>query len=143
MKPGLAIGDRSRFARVVTPADTVPRLFPDAAVMADMPDVFATARMVGLMEWACVNQLLPFYEAGECSLGIAVDVTHVAPTPPGLTVTVETEVTAVEGRFVSFRVRAHDGVEVIGEGTHRRAVVLAQRFAAKAVAKAAQKEMAG
>jgi fluoroacetyl-CoA thioesterase len=142
MKPGLKVGDRARFSRVVMPEDTVPRLFPDARVMDGMPDVFATAKMIGLMEWACVNQLQPFYETGECSLGIAVDVTHTAPTPPGMTVTVETEVTGIEGRFVSFRVAAHDGVETVGAGTHRRAVVLTERFAAKAAAKALAKEMA-
>lgn len=135
MKPGLAVGDRARFSRVVTQADTVPRLFPDAAIMADMPDVLATARMIGLMEWACVAQILPYYEPGECSLGVHVDVSHVAPTPPGLTVTVDSEVTAIEGRFLSFAVRAHDGRDLIGEGRHRRAVVLSGRFAAKAAAK--------
>jgi fluoroacetyl-CoA thioesterase len=142
MKPGLAVGDRARFSRRVTGADSVPRLFPDAGIMADMPDVLATAKMIGLMEWACVAQLLPYYEEGECSLGIHVDVSHVAPTPPGLTVTVDSEVTEIDGRFVSFSVRAHDGTDLIGEGRHRRAVVLTDRFAQKAAAKAAQQEMA-
>jgi len=147
MKPGLAVGDRARFSRVVTGADTVPRLFPDAGIMADMPDVLATAKMIGLMEWACVAQLLPHYEAGECSLGIQVDVSHIAPTPPGLTVTVDTEVTAIDGRFVTFHVRAHDGADLIGEGQHRRALVTVDRFAAKAAGKAKlggapQREMA-
>jgi fluoroacetyl-CoA thioesterase len=141
MKPGLAVGDRARFSRRVTEGDTVPRLFPDAGIMADMPDVLATAKMIGLMEWACVAQLMPYYEPGECSLGIHVDVSHIAPTPPGLTVTVDSEVTAIDGRFVSFSVRAHDGIDLIGEGRHRRAVVQTDRFAAKATAKAAEKEM--
>jgi len=141
VKPGLAVGDRARFLRRVTGADTVPRLFPDAGIMADMPDVLATARMIGLMEWACVAQLSPYYEAGECSLGIHVDVSHIAPTPPGLVVTVDSEVTGIDGRFVTFAVRAHDGTELIGEGRHHRAVVQTDRFAAKAAAKVAAKEM--
>lgn len=138
MKPGLAVGARGRFSRRVAPDDTVPRLFPDAAIMAPMPDVFATAKMIGLMEWACVEQLAPYYEPGECSLGIAVDVNHTAPTPPGMTVTVETEVTGIDGRFIDFFVRAHDGVDAIGEGRHRRAVVRMDKFAAKAAAKAGE-----
>jgi fluoroacetyl-CoA thioesterase len=134
--PGLSIGDRAAFSHVIGTQHTVPALFPEAALFQDMPGVFATGYMVGLMEWACVEQLAPYYEVGEGSLGTHVDVSHVAPTPPGLTVTVETEVTALEGRFVWFRVRAHDGVDMIGEGRHQRAVVRWEKFVPKALAKA-------
>lgn len=135
MKPGLAIGAKARFSRKVAVNDTVPRLFDDATVMADMPDVLATARMVGLMEWACVEQLAPFYEPGECSLGIHVDISHVAPTPPGMVVTVDSEVTAIDGKFLWFKVTARDEAGLIGEGRHQRALVDAARFGAKAEAK--------
>ncbi len=135
MKPGLKAGDTARFSREVLPDDTVPSLFGDAVVMHGMPEVLATAKMIGMMEWACVEQMKPYYEEGECSLGIHVDVSHLAPTPPGLTVTVESEVTEVDGRFLWFRVRAHDGVDLIGEGRHRRAVVNEERFRAKAETK--------
>ena len=101
-----------------------------------MPGVLATGYMVGLMEWACIEQLLPFYEDGEGSLGTHVDVSHLAPTPPGLTVTVETEVTGIDGKFVWFSVRAHDGVDLIGEGRHQRALVRWEKFVPKAMAKA-------
>lgn len=137
MRAGLKVGDRARFSRTVRPEDTVNRLFPDARRMDDMPEVLATAKMIGLMEWACVEQIAPYYEPGECSLGIHVDVSHVAPTPPGLTVTVETEITEIDGRFVGFAVRAEDEGGLIGEGRHRRAVVASDRFKAKAAAKAA------
>jgi fluoroacetyl-CoA thioesterase len=135
VKPGLAIGAKAQFSRKVAAGDTVPRLFDDAAVMADMPDVLATARMVGLMEWACVAQLAPFYEPGECSLGIHVDVSHVAPTPPGMLVTVDSEVTAIDGKFLWFKVTARDEAGLIGEGRHQRALVDAEKFSAKAEAK--------
>jgi fluoroacetyl-CoA thioesterase len=136
VKPGLAIGDRSVFAHRIEPGHTVPALYPEARLFQAMPGVLATGYMVGLMEWACIEQLAPYYEDGEGSLGTHVDVNHVAPTPPGLTVTVETEVTGIEGRFVWFRVRAHDGVDMIGEGRHQRAVVRWEKFVPKAMAKA-------
>ncbi len=136
MKPGLAIGDRGGFSHRIAASHTVPALFPEAAKFQDMPGVFATGYMVGLMEWACIEQLSPFYDEGEGSLGTHVDVSHLAATPPGLTVTVETEVIGIEGRFVWFRVRAHDGVDLIGEGRHQRAVVRWEKFVPKAMAKA-------
>lgn len=137
MKPGLAPGHRAEFARVMTQDDTVPALFPDATHLHDMPAVLATAKMIGLMEWACVEHLLPFFEDGEVSLGIHVDVNHIAATPPGMKVTVETEVEEIDGRFIWFRVRAMDAYDVIGEGRHRRAVVAQEKFEAKAAEKAA------
>jgi fluoroacetyl-CoA thioesterase len=136
VKPGLAIGDRAVFAHRIGDRHTVPALFPEATLFQAMPGVFATGYMVGLMEWACVEQLAPYHEDGEGSLGTHVDVSHVAPTPPGLTVSVETEVTAIEGRKVWFRVRAHDGIDLIGEGRHQRAIVRWEKFVPKAMAKA-------
>ncbi len=128
MKPGLKPGDRASFSMRVTAGDTVPALFADRNAFVDMPDVFATAKMVGLMEWACVEQLRPYYDAGEDSLGIHVDVDHSAPTLPGQVVTVETEVEEIDGRFLWFRVVAHDGVDQIGAGRHRRAVIQTSKF---------------
>jgi fluoroacetyl-CoA thioesterase len=136
MKPGLTVGSKATFRHRVGPQHTVPALYPEAARFQEMPTVLATGYLVGLMEWACVEQLAPFYEVGEGSLGTHVDVSHVAPTPPGLTVTVETEVTSMEGRFVWFAVRAHDGKDLIGEGRHQRALVAWEKFVPKAMAKA-------
>ncbi len=106
--------------------------------MDDMPEVFASAMMIGMFEWACVEQLAPYYEEGEGSLGIGFNLNHVAPTPPGMTVTVETEVTDIDGRFITFEVRGHDGQDMIGEGTHKRAVTRWEKFNAKVAAKAAK-----
>jgi fluoroacetyl-CoA thioesterase len=138
MRPGLEVGARARFAHRIGAEHCVPHLFPEAASFQAMPQVFATGYMVGLMEWACVEHLAPYCEDGEGSLGTYVDVSHVAATPPGLVVTVETEVTAVEGRKVWFRVSAHDGVDLIGAGRHQRAVVAWDRFVPKVQAKAAR-----
>lgn len=136
MKPGLSIGDRAVFRHRIGPQHSVPALYPEAARFQDMPVVLATGYFVGLMEWACVEQLAPYYDEGEGSLGTHVDFSHVAPTPPGLTVTVESEVTGIDGKFIWFRCRAHDGVDMIGEGRHQRALVRWEKFVPKAMAKA-------
>ncbi len=128
MRDGLSIGGRATFRRVVRPEEVVPRLFPDARVMDDMPHVLASAYMIGLFEWACVEQIAPFYGAGEGSLGTGFELTHVSPTPPGLMVTVESEITEWDGKFIWFAVRGHDGQDLIGEGRHQRAVVQWDKF---------------
>lgn len=147
MKPGLTVGARHRHEMTVAASHLVPALFAEAddgrGAFPGMPPVFATAQMVGLMEWACVEQLRPFYDEGEDSLGIHVDFDHAAPTLPGQTITVATEVEQVDGRFVWFRVEAHDGVERIGGGRHRRAVIDAAKFAARLDAKRAAAGLEG
>jgi fluoroacetyl-CoA thioesterase len=101
-----------------------------------MPAVFATGFMIGLMEWTCIQLLAPHLEAGEGSVGVHVDISHTAATPAGFRVTVDAECTEVNGRRAAFRVRAHDGVDVIGEGRHERAIVAWDRFNAKMAEKA-------
>ncbi|MCA8881182.1 MAG: thioesterase family protein [Rhodobacteraceae bacterium] len=137
------MGDTATFSRVVREDETVSRLFDDAALLARMPDVFATAYMVGLMEWACCEQIAPYYEDGECSLGVRVDISHVAATPPGMTVTVTSRVAELDGRFIRFDVSLSDGMDLIGEGRHQRALVQTARFQAKADAKARAAGVAG
>jgi fluoroacetyl-CoA thioesterase len=101
-----------------------------------MPKVFATGFMVVLIEWACIQLMTPHMDAGEGSVGTAINVTHVAVTPPGFTVTVDVECTKVDGRKLEFRVSAHDGADLIGEGTHGRAVVTWDKFNARVAQKA-------
>jgi fluoroacetyl-CoA thioesterase len=103
-----------------------------------MPRVFATGYMVGLMEWACMQLMAPHLDPGEGSLGVHIDINHTAATPPGLTVTVDVECTEVVGKKVSFKVKAHDGVDQIGTGRHERFVVAWDRFNANVAAKAAK-----
>ena len=71
---------------------------------------------------------LPILPPGHQSLGIHLDVSHVAATPVGLRVTATAEVVGVEGRTVKFRVEAHDEIETIGGGSHDRVVVSVERF---------------
>ena len=102
---------------------------------AHMPEVYGTPLMIYLMELASARAIAPFLPPGSVSVGAEVNVKHLAATPVGLTVTATATVTAVAGRLVSFAVRAHDGVELIGEGTHVRAVVEVEKFMARVATK--------
>jgi fluoroacetyl-CoA thioesterase len=101
--------------------------------------VFATPEMVRLMERAAVNALKPHLATGQQSVGTMVHVRHLAATPVGATVTAKAELTAVDGRRLMFKVTAHDGTDLIGEGTHERALIDLARFEAKVRAKAEAK----
>jgi fluoroacetyl-CoA thioesterase len=136
MKPTLKPGLTHSFSYTVPENKTVPYTYPESPEIAAMPKVFATGFMIVLMEWTCLQLLVPHLDDGEGSVGTHVDVSHAAATPPGMTVRVEAECTAVDGRKVSFRVRAHDGVDLIGEGTHQRAVVTWESFKHRVAVKA-------
>lgn len=138
MKATLQPGVTAQLSFTVPIEKTVPNLYPESADFRAMPAVFATGFMVGLMEWCCLEALKPHLDAGEGSLGIHVNVSHSAATVPGQTVSVTCECTGVSGRRVSFNVTAHDGVEVIGTGTHDRMVVPWKRFVGLVNAKAAR-----
>lgn len=99
--------------------------------------VFSTPSMVALMERAAINALAGSLPPGWQTVGVHVDVRHLAASPLGLTITARAELLAVEGRRLTFRVTAHDGVETIGEGQHERALIDLERFRAKASAKQA------
>lgn len=128
MKRTLAPGVSLTFRYRVPESKTVPHVYPESARFAELPQVFATAFMVGLLEWACIEAMQSHLDAGEQSVGTGIWVTHAAATPPGFTVTVDVAVTKVEGRRVTFSIRAHDGVDAIGEGTHERFVIDRARF---------------
>lgn len=138
LKPGL----KHVFAYTVPENKTVPHIYPESPEMQAMPRVFATGFMVALMEWACVQLLGPHLDDGEGSLGVHVDISHSAATPVGFTVTVEVELTELRGRKAWFHVRAHDGLDVIGEGQHARFIVEWDRFNRRIAEKAARREEA-
>ena len=100
--------------------------------------VLGTPVMINLMEAAALDAAEHLLPAGHQSLGIHLDVTHVAATPVGMKVWATAEVTAVEGNRLQFRVEAHDEVDLIGEGTHERIVVNVERFDKRVRKKAAR-----
>jgi fluoroacetyl-CoA thioesterase len=136
MKSSLGPGTSFEFSYRVPEHKTVPHVYPESPLFQAMPHVFATAYLVGLFEWACMEAIQPHLEADEQSLGVDIRISHTAATPPGLLVTVQVVVEAVEGRKLSFRVSAHDGVDSIGEGTHQRVLIQPERFLQKVARKA-------
>ena len=137
MKDSLKPGLTHQFKFKVPPTKTVPRLYPESEAFQQMPAVLATGYMVGLMEWACIEAIKPHLDwPREQSLGTLVSFSHLAATPPGLTVTVDVRLDKVEGRKLTFSVSAHDGVDRITEGTHERFVIDAAKFNAKVAEKA-------
>ncbi len=91
-------------------------------------DVFSTPSMIGLMEGTCVRLTAPYLDEGENSVGMHVDVHHLAPTKIGQRVTVSAEVVEVAGNKIRYAVSAMNDAGVkIGEGTHRRAVIRPKR----------------
>jgi len=117
MKETLKVGLEHVHTYRVPENKTVPYLYPEAKAFQEMPKVFATGYMVGLMEWACIEAMAPHMEPGEGSVGTLVNVTHTAATPPGMTVTVRVRCIGVEGRRTVWDIEAKDDVEVIGRGT--------------------------
>ena len=123
-------GAKGSFSLVITPEHLANR-FKDAM----LPPVLATPVMIMVMENAALNAMKPYLDAGESALGTRVDVRHLAATPAGRRVTGEAEVTKVDGRRIEFRIRAKDGDEEIGVGTHERMVIDLAKFAERMEAK--------
>ena len=123
-------GAKGTFSLLVTSEHLADR-FKDAT----LPPVLATPVMIMIMENAALNALKPYLGAGETALGTRVDVRHLAATPAGRRVTGEAEVTKVDGRRVEFRIRAIDGLEEIGVGTHERVVIDFAKFVERMSAK--------
>src|SRR6185436_17696913 len=94
-----------------------------------MPAVLATPILIGLMERTARQTLAPLLEPKERSVGIEIDLRHLAPTPVGATVTITTRVIGSEGREVTFQVEARDRQEVIARGLHKRGVINVESFA--------------
>jgi fluoroacetyl-CoA thioesterase len=126
----IPVGARGTFELVVAPEHLASR-FKDSM----LPAVLATPVMILTMENAALNALKPYLEPGQTAVGTRVDVAHLAATPVGRTVRAEAEVTRVEGRQIEFSVRAFDGTEEIGAGTHQRSVIDIARFNERLAAK--------
>jgi enoyl-CoA hydratase len=129
MRAGLSIGATGELRqRVRVPVHTIA-LGDGAAV------VFSTPSMINQMEHAARAALRPFLEVNEESVGVDVNVTHLAATPVGAFVHATARVTSIDGKVVSFEVEARDDHDVIGRGTHRRAVIDVNKFASRLQAK--------
>jgi len=115
-------GSKGTFSHTVSDDDLASRLD------ATLPAVMATRVMVGMMELAAMDAIRSYLGPGESSVGISMEVNHVAATPPRHRVRAEAELIGVEGRRLEFKVRAFDETEEIGSGSHRRAVIDLAKF---------------
>lgn len=101
-------------------------------------DVFATPCMIALMENTAFESVQAELEGGCGTVGTALNVKHVAATPVGMKVTCDTELIKVDGRALTFLVKAYDACGLIGEGEHERFIISEEKFQAKTDAKNGQ-----
>jgi fluoroacetyl-CoA thioesterase len=121
MRP-ISVGTKGSHSITVGKKDLAGTMEPS------LPPVMATCVMSLMMEMAAIDAMKPYMEPGEMSVGIVVNVQHLAATPEGHKVTAYAEVTKVDGRRVEFNVRATDEMDEIGTGTHSRAVADRAKF---------------
>ena len=98
-------------------------------------EVFATPAMIALMEKTAYESVAPELEEGSGTVGTALKVKHVAASPVGMKITCESELVKVDGRALTFSVKAYDEKGLIGEGEHERFIIYNEKFQAKADAK--------
>ena len=98
--------------------------------------VLGTPYLIGHLEMTARDSVQPFLDEGSDTVGVRVDVRHLAATPLGMRVTFRSELTGIEDRRLHFKVEAFDDKEKIGEGTHERAIINIAKFASRLKAKA-------
>ncbi|NLY08724.1 MAG: thioesterase family protein [Tissierellia bacterium] len=86
-------------------------------------EVFSTPEMLGLMEMTCKKSVDPFLEPGQGTVGISVELKHLAATPVGMEVACESELVEVKGNMLTFKVVCTDEVEKVGEAVHKRFII--------------------
>jgi predicted thioesterase len=92
------------------------------------PEVFSTSRMIALMETAAARAMKPLLNSGELSVGVVVNVKHLAATPNHTRVSAKATFLGTEGKLYKFRVEAFDPSGKIGEGEHSRAIISTARL---------------
>ena len=97
--------------------------------------VYATPCMVALMEGAACEAIADALTDTQTTVGTGLNIEHIAATPVGLEVRAEATVTAVEGKVISFEVKAFDESGEIGRGTHKRVIIHSQKFLEKTYSK--------
>ena len=125
----IVVGTKAEVATLVETADTA------LEVGSGSLRVYATPCMAVLMEGAACEALEGFLSEDQTTVGIELNLKHVAATPVGMEVRAEAEVTAVEGKIITFAITAYDEAGKIGEAEHKRAIVNSQKFLDKTYAK--------
>lgn len=124
------IGDSAEASFTVQHSDAASALAisPEDA----FPEVFATSRMIALMELAAARVMRPMLQDGQLSVGVSLNVKHTAATPVGCKVTAVATYLGQEGKLFRFKVEAFDEAGAIGEGEHLRAIIATERLMAGA-----------
>lgn len=130
MTGAIAIGATAEASLVVQRRDTAAAI----ALSADdsFPEVFATSRMIALMELAAAKLMRPLLGAGQLSVGVSLNVRHTAATPVGCAVRAVATYLGPEGKMFRFKVEAFDPAGMVGEGEHVRAIIATDRLLAGA-----------
>lgn len=100
-----------------------------------MPAVLSTPRLIGLIERTARESLFPFLETNERSVGMEIEIRHLAPTPLGANVTCLARLISTEGSTATFHVEARDEHEVIARGIHKRGIIRVESFAKRVARK--------
>lgn len=130
VKEEIKVGLKNTITEGVTAGNTAKKMGSGSL------EVYATPAMTCLMEKAATEALEPLLTEGWTTVGISLNIKHKAATPTGLNVRAEARVIAVDGRKITFEVKAFDDREEIGSGTHERFAVMKEKFMAKALGKA-------
>ena len=93
--------------------------------------VYATPSMIALMEGTCAESVQPYLAEGEGTVGVAVDIKHIAATPVGMTVRCESLLKEVNGKKLVFEVNVNDEKGLVGTGIHKRAIINNEAFMAR------------
>ena len=124
----LKIGIKFQQSIGVTEKIIVPAMSDFFTGFVDMPKVFATAFLVGFAEWTCIEALRPYLHEDERTVGIYVDLSHIAATPIGLQVSAEVDLISIEGQKLRFKIICRDEKEIISEGFHERFIINYGKF---------------
>ena len=129
MKATLKPGIEHTLSFKINESKTVPALYPESKEFQAMPNVFATGYMVGFIEWTCIQALNSHLDwPEEQTVGTHIDISHIAATPPGLSVTAKAKLVEVDGRRLVFEVEARDDIDLIAQGRHERFVIYKDKF---------------
>jgi fluoroacetyl-CoA thioesterase len=128
LKPGIT----HEMERQTTEDMSAQKVYPH------VPNVYATRALVGHIEEVCADMVLPYLKEGEQTVGTGMTFKHMAATPLGMKVHYNAKLTKVDGPKLVFEVEGFDEVDKIGEATHYRFIVNAEKFNSQ-VAKKAEK----
>ena len=133
MIKGLKVGITHEIERETTEDMSAQKVFPH------VPNVYATSVMVGHMEAVCAEMVFPHLGEGEQTVGTGMNFKHMAATPLGMKVRFTAKLTGVEGPKLAFEVEGFDQVDKIGEATHYRFIINADKFNSRVAKKKAGK----